>query len=301
MDIVNTTNFEQYYDCSPKTKAKNFTPLMTLVLLTKRYPSLLQNIHQFANTINAVNSEGFTALHLAVRNSNTWSSTETVKALLTIANCNVNICNNLGCSPLHTAARYANLDSSTAVCKLLITYGANVNAIDNNKSTPLHYACRNSGRESNLAAVNLLLDNGACATKKNNFKESAISLACRYHNSDSTSETIKVLFKSIKMPRHASITHGSGFVMDYNECARALEKAKQIIQVIDPQMCSQMTQDCFRPSSSFYDIINGFGGVKKIHDTMGLNLEEFFVWHNMFFIFDYMKAMCAEGLACVIS
>ena len=80
-DLLNCDNNEEYM-CSNYTKSKGFTPLMKLVMSTKLNPNLNKYIKNHIDIINEQNEKGWTALMLACRNSNIYSSFDTVKILL---------------------------------------------------------------------------------------------------------------------------------------------------------------------------------------------------------------------------
>lgn len=162
------------YFCSKITKAKNFTILMKLVMISKQHPELLKtyidtnfNIKTGvgANTtisdeVNVKNSAGWTALHLACRNSNIYTSESTVRLLLNIgANPNIQI--NLGWTPLQLASRHSRTDSTESTVQLLLRNGANPNLVDDRVSSPLFLACNNVNGDSTESTVELLLDAGA--------------------------------------------------------------------------------------------------------------------------------------------
>ena len=70
------------YKCSSNTMSTGFTPLMTLVMSTRQNQQLLNHLHDVMGDINQKNTEGWTALMYASRNSNTDSTEETVKMLI---------------------------------------------------------------------------------------------------------------------------------------------------------------------------------------------------------------------------
>ena len=86
-----------------------------------------------ADLVNALDSDGSTALHCA-----TWKGHVEVVAFLLKAGANVNSHNqneHWGTTPLHAAA-HAN---QAAIAQLLIDHGAEVNARDMNGKTPMHH------------------------------------------------------------------------------------------------------------------------------------------------------------------
>ena len=79
-------NLYKLYNCSTDTKSTGFTHLMKLVLQGKhvaKEESLLYDlITSNVNDINEQNDAGWTALMIACRNSNTYSSIEIVSLFL---------------------------------------------------------------------------------------------------------------------------------------------------------------------------------------------------------------------------
>jgi ankyrin repeat protein len=70
------------YKCSANTESMGFTYLMKLVLCVKHYPYLIAKIKENLSDVNAQNNKGWSALHLACRNSNIASSLEVVQILI---------------------------------------------------------------------------------------------------------------------------------------------------------------------------------------------------------------------------
>ena len=133
MEVVDK---DKLYNCSPYTQAKNFTQLMLCVLNNN-----LKTALDYISEINAKNSEGWTALHIACINSKAFSSIEMVDLLLKNG-ADPNTKNNHGNTPLHFASAYSNDTSSLATVDLLLRSGADPNAKDNYGCTPLHFASK---------------------------------------------------------------------------------------------------------------------------------------------------------------
>ena len=133
---------EYYYDFD--FKCKGFTKLMKLVLLTKKHPELVDQIAQYLivcpEEVNKQNEYGYTALMLASRHSNRYSTEETVKVLLDQENINVNMQNKYG----NTALIYVVLcniqSNSTETAKMLIEAKADIKIKNNIGNTALKLA-----------------------------------------------------------------------------------------------------------------------------------------------------------------
>jgi len=125
--------------------------------------------------VNVRNQNDETPLYLAVKNHDL----ETTKLLL---NWGANV--NLGAAlsrdrlavnfPLHQAVRHKN----NTIIQLLLAKGANINALDSHGYTPLHAAISNK----NMKAVTLLLDRQANINAKNKQGETSLDLAIRNNN-----------------------------------------------------------------------------------------------------------------------
>src|SRR3989344_1996982 len=123
---------DRVYKCSPDVTATGFTQLMLCVLNDD-----LENVSKYLSEINAKNSEGWTALHIACRNSANFSSDEMIDFLLKNG-ADPNAKNNKGWTPLHMASRYSTNGSSLATVELLIRNGADLNAKTKDNHTSLH-------------------------------------------------------------------------------------------------------------------------------------------------------------------
>jgi ankyrin repeat protein len=123
-------DFNLEYDCSPHYKAKHFNAPMKWVMMTKQYPALLPHIRNYylshPEEINRRNSLGRTAIFLAVRNSNTCSSEETVKLLLEF-HPQLNISDNEERTPLLLTITNIGIDSTLNTMVMLLNAGADVN------------------------------------------------------------------------------------------------------------------------------------------------------------------------------
>lgn len=150
MDIYADTNPLYRYACSTATKSKGFTKLMKWVLLTKEYPEILEEIEKLIKSnseiLNKQNAKGWTALMLACRNTNTWSSELTVKILIN-AGANLNLQEEDGYTSLMFAVSNSGRDSSEFTVQMLINAKADINLVDSAGWTPLMSASRNSKKK----------------------------------------------------------------------------------------------------------------------------------------------------------
>ena len=184
--ILQPPNPNRKYNISPSAKSKGFTLLMKLVLLTRKYPELLDHIKNLIDNdkkiINQQNERGWTALHLAARHSRTDSTDETVKILVD-ANIDINLQTSVGWTALMYAGRYVHTDSTDETVKILIDAGADVN-LRNINFTALMLAAK-YGKEN---TVNLLINAGADVNSWNSYF-TALMLAAKY----GTENTVKLL------------------------------------------------------------------------------------------------------------
>ena len=144
---------DRLYECSPYVRATGFTQLMLCVLNND-----LDTSSKYLKEINAKNSIGWTALHIACRNSKTFSSEEMVKFLLE-KGADPNVKDNFNSVPLHSASAVSNEDSSLATVELLLKNGADPNVKGQFDWTPLH--CASIFVTSSLETVKLLLQYNA--------------------------------------------------------------------------------------------------------------------------------------------
>jgi len=163
----NTSTIE--YPCSSITKSSGFTPLMHAVMdkdlnqvkeLIKN--SKEDNFSKEGKSLDSKNTEGWTALMLACRNSNVGNKEiglEIVKVLLK-GGADPNLKNNKGWTALMHASRNSNTDSSIETVELLLSPKggkADPNLKNNDGNTALMFASRYSNKESSIETVELLL------------------------------------------------------------------------------------------------------------------------------------------------
>ena len=130
-------DYEHVYNCSKDVKATKFTPLMFDVLNNNLKTKNFSNI-------NAKNSKGWTALHIACRNTRTFSS-NTMVAKLIINGADLEAVDDMGRTPLHVTVKWAvghpkgvsKGESSIKTVELLLCNGANPNAEDIFGLTPI--------------------------------------------------------------------------------------------------------------------------------------------------------------------
>ena len=206
------------YDSEQYLKCNHFSKLMFLIINANSIPNghtLLKNyILTNQYEINNKNAKGWTALHIAARNSNIYSS-GTVQLLLE-NNTNVNTWKQVGLetvklllengadvnlatydddsTALMVAAQYSNTYSSLEIVELLLEKGANINLINRYGWTALMMAAHKSNKDSSIETVILLLEKGANVnlTSKNGW--TALTLAAQY-SSKCNLKTIKLLLE----------------------------------------------------------------------------------------------------------
>ena len=104
---------------------------MFIVKNLSHIKKVVNNINNYNMDINLKSKNGYTALMLASKYSNTESNIETVKLLLDNgADINLKNCN--GNSALMLASKYLNTDSNIETIKLLLDNGADIDVKNNN-------------------------------------------------------------------------------------------------------------------------------------------------------------------------
>ncbi|WP_168464184.1 ankyrin repeat domain-containing protein [Wolbachia endosymbiont of Ctenocephalides felis wCfeT] len=126
----------------------------------------VQELMREVDNLDAANSKGWTALHLASKNGHY----KIVATLLTRNN--VNIQGKDGITPLHLAA----ISGHKNVVELLLSKGAEVDAKDNCGKTPLH----NAAARSKINIMYLLMDAGADPSTKDKHERIPLYYAKRY-------------------------------------------------------------------------------------------------------------------------
>ena len=204
---LNEINPDKKYLCSKYTKSTKFSVLMKHAL-QGHYVHIKNNIEQIKqlnkfcylennnllldSVVNQQNSDGWSPLILASRNSSLTSNIETVKLLLDYK-ADVNLKINYGSTSLIFASRNASTDSNIETVKLLLDYKADVNLKTDDGWTSLMLASRHSSTDSNIKTVKLLLDYKADVNLKNYNGWTSLMMASRHSSIDSNIETIKLL------------------------------------------------------------------------------------------------------------
>jgi len=134
VSLMDLPNPHKKYKCSNNIKSTGFQLIHKLTMLTRKNPDafdiLIDYLNENPSTINNINDEGWTALMLAVRNSNIDSSEKTVQMLLENG-ADPNIQDNTGWTSLMMAVRYSNTDSSEKTVQMLLENGADTNIKNN--------------------------------------------------------------------------------------------------------------------------------------------------------------------------
>lgn len=177
---------EQYF-CSgdEEYKSSGFTKLMKYVLMTKKFPQIIDEIKKILACENALteldkqNKGGWTALMLASANSKTKSTEETVKLLID-AGAKLNIQSINGHTALSLAVKYSNNYSTENTVKILIDANADINIKNKFNSTALMFAAR----YANYNIIKLLIDANADINVQDDNKITALLYACKYSKLD---------------------------------------------------------------------------------------------------------------------
>ena len=170
--LFDNNDINKYYQCSEFVKSKKFTHLQKCIINTRKYNILNKYIKIYLKynieELNKINDEGWTALMLAVRNSNTLSTEKTVKILLKYSP-DINIRTKDNITALILAVINSNQSSTLKTVHMLLKNGANINIKYKNMSS-LFLSCINSNCSSNEETVKLLLKYKANANEYINYK-----------------------------------------------------------------------------------------------------------------------------------
>lgn len=170
----------------------NFTHLMKLVLCTKFYPDAFKKLGEMDLTdINAKNSQGWTALHIAAANSSIASTISTVQWLIDMG-ADINAPTEIGYTALHIASRNSRHNSNNDTVQLLIKANANIDACTTIKTTPLHLACVTEANDT----VKLLIDGKADVNFCNLKGQTALHLASKYSRRYSNDHIVELLINA---------------------------------------------------------------------------------------------------------
>jgi len=226
MEIDKDKVYDKAYSCSSHIQATGFTQLMICVLNND-----LENASSYIGDINSKNSIEWTALHIACRNSKTFSSEEMVSFLLE-KGADPNAKNNNDNTPLHLAAGYSNEDSSLETVYLLLKNGADPNAKDYDDETPLHIASRDSNYTSSLETIALLLKNGADPNMKAKYNYTPLRFALL--SSISPIATVKLFLRYGATPINEE-TQILKLEIDIESFVEANEKLRQHILMLEDE------------------------------------------------------------------
>ena len=172
---------KKYY-CSQYTLSMGFTYLMKLVLLTQKYPELINQIKNYKNEINKTNVEGWTPLMIACRNCQFYSSVETVQELL-LCGADVNMQNKDYCTAIMYAIIRFDSDSNLQTIEMLINAGANLNSRDMNGLSVLTYICNGEKTRYKhpdfLRLIKIIVNAKVNLNIQNNEGDTPLILACK--------------------------------------------------------------------------------------------------------------------------
>jgi ankyrin repeat protein len=119
--------------------------------------------------INLKDIDGWAPLYCAVRESNKYSTLETVELILKYKS-NINAKTIWQNAALKNYCMFINSSSNIETLRLLLEYDANVDLVDANGETALFELIKNN----NLKAIKLLLKYGVKINIKNKYNESII-------------------------------------------------------------------------------------------------------------------------------
>ena len=176
-------------------KITGCSELMKIVFDDKNGEITKAYLKQKKLDINFKNNEGWTALMIACRNSNSTSSLETVKVLIEEGS-DLNLQNNYGLTALMLACYNSNKNSSLETVKTLIKAGSDLNLQNKNGFSALMLASRYSNTESSLKTVEALIKAGSDLDLQNKNGWTALMMASRYSNNDSSLETVEALINA---------------------------------------------------------------------------------------------------------
>jgi len=196
-DIYEAPDLNKPYWCTQRLQATGMTLPMKWVLLTKKHDELHEQLKKyfklFPEKINQKNVKGYTVLHIAVSNTKTHSTEQTVKLLIDLG-ADVNSVNNNGYTSLVFASAYCADDSTEQTVKILLDAGCDVNYQNKNDGTTalMHAACRSHGYSSDHT-VKMLIDHGCDMNIQNHSGWTALTYTIICYNSHSSLETLKML------------------------------------------------------------------------------------------------------------
>jgi len=195
-NINDTPDINKLYFCSRNTKSTGMTLLMKWVLLTAKHIELIDKIREYVelcpHVLNIVNTAGWTALMIAVRNSHLHSTESTVELLIELS-ANINYQTADGWTALMMAAKHSNCDSTERTVELLIGAGADLNLWTDMGKTALGIAAGLCRRTSTERTVKILLESGADPNVMINDNKTALVYASTLTNISSSNLVVQML------------------------------------------------------------------------------------------------------------
>lgn len=180
------------YYCSPICKSNGFTYAMRLVLSTRKYPEALDQLRQLMpESLADINNLKWTLLHIACRNSNTFSTVETVKLLIDNG-ININATTKNNNTALVFAVNYSCADSNIETVKLLLDASADVTYIYDNGKNILAHACNNFDT-CDFETLKLLIERNADINNLSVNNSTILMLLCSKLNSTRYIDAVKLL------------------------------------------------------------------------------------------------------------
>lgn len=173
-----------------------FTYLMKLVLLTKKYPSLVDKIKNYKDEINVATSCGLTALMIASMNSNTYSSLETIIELIKCGS-EIDKQDHYKMNALLYACKNLDFGNNMEIIIELIDAGANVNVKDNYEWTPLMHCCSIKYLPNNFLNIIEEIIKNVELNELNNYALRALYIILLNHITDDHTRIIEVLVPHI--------------------------------------------------------------------------------------------------------
>lgn len=221
-EIASIPDYETAYYCRDDVASTQFTHLMKLVMMVKRFPDALHIIREIIETnpeeIDKQNQRGWSPLMLACYNCFAHSSIECVKLLID-SGANVDLQNEHNYNALMLARNYSNdkmayecfnlligagtnlsltnachdnilmlicqyhkLNSSPKCIKLLVESGCDINLQDRDGQTALILACINCRDTLSMECIDLLIELGADVNLSSNHRRNALMSYCEFCN-----------------------------------------------------------------------------------------------------------------------
>jgi ankyrin repeat protein len=163
---------------SPFLTSTGCTSLMR-ALIDKNEQQFINIIAYHPETMNAQNSKGYTALHIACKNSSVWGLSSYVKLLLANG-AHLNIRDNVGFTALMMAAKYSKTYSSEETVNILLDHGASVDLDNNFGLTALIHTANHVTNYASKGTLKILLERGANPNHKDRLGQTALMHVVRY-------------------------------------------------------------------------------------------------------------------------